>query len=271
MSRLDAARSGARYLERRVVLDEPELRRGVAIVPPCWTDIGADVVLDVCREYALEGVVCKRADSTYRPGRSRSWVKTVIRHKTAAVVIGWVPARSDAVGALLLGAHDRAGDLVYCGSVTSGLSQQAKRQLHELLRGLETRTAAVADLGAPSTPSRVRWCAPQLVGIVEYRGFTGRRFRLPSWKGLVRADAGHIPGAGGAVVSDEAQDDPDTLGRTVRDLAGAHRLRRPAGAGPPRRNRDSGTRCGAAPGGGTTSARAGGDTGRIICNGLRGV
>jgi bifunctional non-homologous end joining protein LigD len=63
------------YLERRAILDQFGLRRGAVVVPPCWRDLDGRVLLDVAEDLGLEGVVCKRADSIYQPGRrSRSWV-----------------------------------------------------------------------------------------------------------------------------------------------------------------------------------------------------
>jgi bifunctional non-homologous end joining protein LigD len=151
------------------------------------------VLLEVTRDLGLEGIVCKRTESTYQAGRrSRAWVKTPIRHKAAVVVIGWVAGRSDELGALLLGAHDEGGDLVYCGAVTSGLGRMAKRSLHEQLREREIDSPSVLSRRAEVIGSHgVRWVKPQLVGVIEYREFTGR-FRHPSWKGLITADPKRI-------------------------------------------------------------------------------
>ena len=33
----------------------------------------------------------------------------------------------------------------------------------------------------------IRWVNPQLIGAIEYREYTGRRFRHPAWKGMVAA------------------------------------------------------------------------------------
>jgi bifunctional non-homologous end joining protein LigD len=100
------------------------------------------------------------------------------------LVIGWVPGRSGDVGALLVGTHDAAGDLVFCGSVTSGLGRIAKRELAERLDALGIGTAPVSDMtewGGDAMDGRaVRWVKPHLVGVVEYREFTGRRFRHPA-------------------------------------------------------------------------------------------
>jgi bifunctional non-homologous end joining protein LigD len=64
-------------------------------------------------ERGLEGMVCKRDDSRYLPGRrSPARVKTVIRHTGDVGVCGWLPGRGqlqDSPGALLLGAYDPPG------------------------------------------------------------------------------------------------------------------------------------------------------------------
>ena len=127
------------YLERRALLEQLRLdQAGPRIItPPVWSDIDGDIILDVMRQAALEGVVAKRATSPYQAGRrSRFWVKTPIRNAARLVVGGWIPAsaREGAVGSLLVGGHDDAtGDLVYCGHITSGFSNRARRTLYELL------------------------------------------------------------------------------------------------------------------------------------------
>jgi bifunctional non-homologous end joining protein LigD len=181
------------YVERRAVLEDLGLGRdGAVVVPPCWHDLDGQVLLEVTRDLGLEGVVCKRTESTYQAGRrSRAWVKTPIRRKAAVVVIGWVGGRADAVGALLLAAHDHSGRLVYCGAVTSGLSRIAKRSLYEQLRALELPTSPFAGERHAPMIDNVHWARPQLVGAVEYREFTGR-LRHPAWKGVIAADPSHV-------------------------------------------------------------------------------
>lgn len=86
--------NGMPYAQRREALETLGLSRdGNIVVPPCWHGLDGHVLLAVTPDLALEGVVCKRATSTYQPGRrSRSWVKTVIRRKAPLVLVGWVPA-----------------------------------------------------------------------------------------------------------------------------------------------------------------------------------
>ncbi|MBP1820957.1 hypothetical protein [Mycobacterium sp. OAE908] len=81
------------------------------------------------RSAGLEGLVCKRASSTYQPGRrSNVWIKSVVRHRAPMVVGGWVAGRSGTLGSLLVGAHDAVGQFVYCGHVGFGFTGQLRHQ-----------------------------------------------------------------------------------------------------------------------------------------------
>ncbi len=144
-------------------------------------------MLDLAREHGLEGVVAKRADSTYRPGRrSPSWIKTPIRNNTEAIVIGWVDGTGTArngVGSLLLGTYDDRR-LVYIGPVGTGFTTADRRALRQQLASIERTTSPLAA-AAPAQEARgAHWVEPRLVGDVEYREYTGGGLRHPSWKGL---------------------------------------------------------------------------------------
>jgi hypothetical protein len=88
------------FAERRGTLERLDLSSiPVLSLSPIYTDGGA--LLDATRERGMEGVVAKRRDAGYRPGRrSPSWTKVTHRHSQACVVGGWRPERggSDRVG-----------------------------------------------------------------------------------------------------------------------------------------------------------------------------
>ncbi|MCC3328349.1 non-homologous end-joining DNA ligase [Nocardia abscessus] len=187
---LDGASSMAlSYVERRARLAELDLTGAGVRVPPYWTDIPVDTMLDTAASHRLEGVVSKRVDSVYRPGtRSRLWLKTAIRQTTEVVIAGWVPSSSGggergALGSLILGAYDESDRLVYVGHVGTGFTVAARRALLERLKALTT-TDSPFDRSAPSwRMTAARWVRPQLVGTVEYREYVGA-LRHPSWRGL---------------------------------------------------------------------------------------
>lgn len=189
---------GRPYLERRALLDSMGLGGVAGVqVAPNFVDVDGSVVLAAVEQQGLEGVVAKRVDSTYQPGRrSRSWIKTAIRHTHEVIIAGWSAGagnRHNSIGALLLAVHDDDGQLVYVGDVGTGFTDVVRRQLLQRLRELEqpgppfdgefSRTRTWPGRGAGR--GTVRWVDPVLVGEIEYRSFThDGSFRHPSWRGL---------------------------------------------------------------------------------------
>ncbi|GAB3533545.1 non-homologous end-joining DNA ligase [Phytohabitans suffuscus] len=177
------------YRERRQLLDGLELRDDPVRTPPSWTDDRGADLMAAAGEQGLEGVVAKRLDSPYQPGiRSRLWVKTPRNATTEVVVCGWKPGagrRSGIIGALLLGAHDRAGRLVYLGKVGTGFTHRMLADLGERLGPLR-RADPPFDGPVPRPDARdATWVEPRLVGDVEYRTLSpDGRLRHPAWRGL---------------------------------------------------------------------------------------
>jgi bifunctional non-homologous end joining protein LigD len=135
----------------------------------------------------LEGLVAKRLDSPYLPGkRSPTWRKVKIRRRQELVVGGWLPgegARSATVGALLVGYHDDTG-LRYAGRVGTGFSDRELRRVEQRLRDLaQDRSPFVDELPAPAR-RLARWVRPEMVVEVEFGEWTGDgRLRHPSYLG----------------------------------------------------------------------------------------
>ncbi|MEJ5888137.1 non-homologous end-joining DNA ligase [Pseudokineococcus marinus] len=154
-------------------------------------DHGADV-LAATRAQGLEGGVAKRWDSPYRPGeRSPAWVKAAHRAARTVVVGGWRPQEGtrDRVGALLVGAPDADGRLVYLGRVGSGIGPRAAAHLAPRLGPL-ARAASPFATDVPAVDARgAVWVEPALLAEVRSLGSTtGGRLRQPSYVGL-REDA----------------------------------------------------------------------------------
>lgn len=176
------------YRRRRDLLAEIELGHRHVQVSPSWDAAERDAVLAMTRERGLEGVVVKRADSAYQPGRrSRDWIKYPFRHTTEVVVGGWSPGkgrRTDSVGALLVGAYDGA-DLVYLGKVGTGFTDATLAELHTRLTGL-ARSDSPFRTPVPREDARdAHWVTPVIVGDVEYRQLTAEgRLRQAAWRGV---------------------------------------------------------------------------------------
>jgi bifunctional non-homologous end joining protein LigD len=177
------------YVQRRKLLEQLELTEGPVGTPVNHTDIAAAVLLDLARQYGLEGVVAKRLDSRYEPGRRvRTWIKTPLRHTQEVIIGGWSPGagrRADTIGALLLGVYDKTGLLRYVGHVGTGFTERVLRDL-QIMLNTRKRTTSPFDEPVPREHARrARWIEPDLVGEVEHRQWTtDGRLRHPSWRGL---------------------------------------------------------------------------------------
>lgn len=155
---------------------------------PGWPGDG-EAVLAAAREHGLEGVMAKRLDSRYQPGRrSRSWIKTALTHTMDVVVGGWKPGeghRSGTIGSLLVGAYGGEGELRYLGHVGTGFTRRVLADLYTRLSGLETDADPFAGTVPREHARDVRWVRPLLVAEISYRGVTrDGRLRAASWRGL---------------------------------------------------------------------------------------
>jgi bifunctional non-homologous end joining protein LigD len=221
------------YRDGVSLMDEPYARRREALAAmrlsggawqtPGYAAGNGPAVLAVSQSLGLEGVVAKRLDSPYQPGkRSGAWLKIKNQLRQEFVIGGWLPgsgARSGRVGAILVGYYDtantrrRAGArersgggverrLVYAGKVGTGFTDQMLDELAGLLQPLRRATSPFrAEPGsAPSAPdvrrvprAPIRWMGaagavfvePLLVCEVEFTQWTPQgALRHPSFKGL---------------------------------------------------------------------------------------
>jgi bifunctional non-homologous end joining protein LigD len=137
----------------------------------------------------LEGIISKRRDQPYRPGRGMTWVKTKCLLRQELVIGGFTdPERSRiGFGALLVGHYD-AGRLVYAGKVGTGYSNTTLRDLHKQLVALERPTSPFSPEPPTAWTGAARhWVAPELVAEIAFLEWTGDgRLRHPSFQGLRR-------------------------------------------------------------------------------------
>lgn len=177
---------GSSYDERRSLLEALGLDGPRWQTPPAFLGDGA-AISEATRAQGMEGVVAKRRDSAYEPGRrSASWVKVKhVRHQSA-VVIGWKPGgggRSGQLGSLLLAVQGADG-LTFAGHVGTGFSGATLRLLGDVLAPLRRDAAAAIDVPREYARHAV-WVEPRLVVEVEFTEWTREgRLRHPSYKGL---------------------------------------------------------------------------------------
>jgi bifunctional non-homologous end joining protein LigD len=178
---------GEPYDERRRLLESLDLNGPCWATPPWFPGDGADV-LAASEAQGLEGIVSKRRDSRYHPGRRSDVWRKVKNVTTQEVVIGgWEPGegkRAGHVGALHMGVHTDRG-FTYVGQVGTGFTDEVLRDLGRRLAALE-RPDPPFDTPVPRPQARLaRWVEPVLVAEVGYGQWTkDGRLRHPRYRGL---------------------------------------------------------------------------------------
>lgn len=180
---------------------------GVAYVDDVERD--GEEFFDAVSRRGIEGMVGKRADSTYQPGRrSPDWVKVKAWQTQSCVIVGWTTGRGrreKQLGALILAVYD--GDrLVHCGQVGTGFDGAMLARLRERLQPLTTSQCPLDPV--PRTAEPATWVRPEQVCEVRHAGWTRQGImRHPAFVGL-RTDIGprdcrrEVPAALGAVLAE---------------------------------------------------------------------
>jgi bifunctional non-homologous end joining protein LigD len=173
------------YRERRTLLER------LALAGPSWQTPptaygGGDAVLETSRTLGLEGLVAKRIDSPYRPGRrADTWRKVKAVLGQELVVGGWLPGAGrleGQLGSLLVGYHDDDGALRFAGRVGSGIDATKREQLVRALAPLRRATSPFVE--TPKLPSPM-WVEPELVVEVGFHEWTsGGVLRAPRFRGV---------------------------------------------------------------------------------------
>jgi bifunctional non-homologous end joining protein LigD len=185
-----ALRTAEPYAERRRRLEELEPLTEKArhwTLSPRFPGPGADVQ-QASKTQGLEGVLAKRLDSIYLPGkRSPSWVKIKNVRAQEAVVGGWTPgegSRRGRLGSLLLGIPSDDG-LRYIGQVGTGFTGPILEDLAEKLDQLRSEVNPFVTPVPSRYEKQAHWVEPTLVGEVSFSEWTkDGRLRHPSWRGL---------------------------------------------------------------------------------------
>jgi bifunctional non-homologous end joining protein LigD len=139
---------------------------------------------DACAS-GWEGLIAKRADAPYRPGRTKDWLKFKCESGQEFVIGGFTDPQGTRTGfgALLLGYYDPSHQLIYAGKVGTGFTQQTLDSLHATLTGLEQDRSPFA--GGKLPRSGVHWVQPRLVAEVGFSEWTtAGELRHPRFQGL---------------------------------------------------------------------------------------
>jgi bifunctional non-homologous end joining protein LigD len=173
------------YATRRRMLEDLDIR-GPAWQTPASHVGGGDALLAGVRAQGLEGLMAKRLDSPYLPGRrTRTWLKIKAKRRQELVVGGWCPGegrRANSIGALMVGYWADPDRLVYAGNVGTGFTDAELDRLSAVLQPLRRETCPFTAV--PPGRRGAVWVEPEVVVEVEFTEWTDEgTLRHPSYKG----------------------------------------------------------------------------------------
>ncbi len=153
----------------------------------------------------IEGIVAKRRDSRYDPGRrSDSWLKVKATHSEEFVIGGYTVgsgSRAHTFGSLIVGYYKNgASKLTYVGHAGSGFDERTLRSVYERLQPLRTGDCPfegeVPKFGMWRRPGKadgpITWVKPDLVAQVKFAEKTSDGIlRAPVFLGIREDKAAH--------------------------------------------------------------------------------
>ena len=136
-------------------------------------------------QYALEGIVSKRADSIYTSHRTKDWLKIKCLNRQEFVIGGYTlpKGKRETLGSLMLGVFNEKGQLEYTGNVGTGFTHLMLKTLRKQLMTREEQKNPFTT--KPPGHTYAKWVKPNLVVEVEFTEWTkDGHLRHPSFKGL---------------------------------------------------------------------------------------
>ncbi|HEY0742483.1 MAG TPA: non-homologous end-joining DNA ligase [Chryseosolibacter sp.] len=137
------------YLDGRPLINEPLRKRKEYLKDAIRFDTpyrvsevveDGDALFEAAREHGLEGIMAKKIDSKYFPGkRSDCWVKVKVRQGSEVFVVGFTPGKGDrgqTFGALHI-AEKIGNELHYRGKVGTGFDDATMKDISKDLKKLK--------------------------------------------------------------------------------------------------------------------------------------
>jgi bifunctional non-homologous end joining protein LigD len=175
--------TGLPLRERKSILRSTLAFHGPVRYTPHRNEKGEKLFLEACRK-GWEGLIAKRAESTYQHRRSKDWLKVKCSFEQELVIGGYTPPKGSRqrFGALLVGYHE-GEDLRYAGKVGTGFDGRTLAMLGDKMEALrQEETPFTAGSGLPREAT---WIRPKLVGEFGFSEWTrDGKLRHPRYLGL---------------------------------------------------------------------------------------
>lgn len=135
--------------------------------------VEGNLLLEAAREHNLEGIMAKRQQGRYYPGkRTSEWLKVKIRNTAECLVIGYTPGkgnRSKTFGGLHL-AEKQGEKLIYRGKAGSGFDDRTMKEISTIISRLNKTRKPIAE--KIPNEKNTTWVEPHLVVEVSYASLT---------------------------------------------------------------------------------------------------
>lgn len=178
------------YLDGRSLINEPLLKRREWLKDAIRTDTpyriseveeDGDSLFAAAKDLQLEGIMAKRKDGKYLPGkRSDLWLKIKVRNTRDCVIIGYNPGKGDR-STTFGGLHiaEREGEkLHYRGKVGTGFDEATLKEVFGAVKKLKEIKKPIGEKVMDEKTSK--WVEPKLVAEISFASFTpDKMFREP--------------------------------------------------------------------------------------------
>ena len=145
-----------------------------------------DAFFEQATKLGVEGIVSKRRDGAYQPGRRSGWLKIKCLREQPFVIGGYTDQEGmvGGLGALLVGHYDH-GRLTFAGRVGTGFTHKISSGLLERLRPLARRTSPFDPPPAGPLARTAHFVEPALVCRVAFAEWTDdHKIRHPVYRGM---------------------------------------------------------------------------------------
>ena len=143
-------------MDRRRVLEQI-IKPAAGIQLASYVEAEGKTLFNLIKEKGMEGIIAKRKNSIYRPGkRTSDWLKIKARLQQEFVVGGFTEGKGSRknLGALLLGAH-RNGKLHYFGHSGSGFTEKGIQDALKRMKPLFVQKSPFEN--PPRVPEKIQW------------------------------------------------------------------------------------------------------------------
>ena len=171
-------------VERKRLLKE-SVQEGKYVVLSLFVEETGKAYFQAALEKGVEGIMAKKKESPYEPGkRSENWLKIKKIKTCDCVIFGYTRgerSRKNTFGSLILGLYDYS-EPVFIGKVGTGFTQH---YMEDLIHKLDELQVEEKSLQGVDEDREVVWVQPHLVCEVGYQTLTkDGRLRIPVFKGL---------------------------------------------------------------------------------------